>query len=114
MTGILLVAIAMFALAATTTVVAVMITTTRPVADAATVSPFGEVGLGSPGADTLSSVSVETVFPDRRTSDWQITTLNSLSDVESFMDYLENNRVTKREMHVLANNSFAVRWNAAA
>jgi hypothetical protein len=115
MTSILLIAIGVFAVAAATTVSAVMITATRPAVETSVVSSFGEVGVGCPAADTLAAFGTETVLPERKTGgDWRVTTLHSLADVESFMDYLENHNVTEREMHILTSNSFAVRWRAAA
>jgi len=112
MTSILLIAVGVFAIAVMTSVTAVMITATRPASE--TVSSFGAVGVGCPSADTLSNAGIDTVLPIRRTDEWRVTTLNSLTEVESFMDYLENNRVSEREMHVLSNNSFAIRWKGAA
>jgi hypothetical protein len=61
----------------------------------------------------LTSLGTDTVFPVRKPDGWQVRTLDSLADVEAFLDYLEHNRVTEREMIILANNSFAVRWRAA-
>ncbi|HEY2785987.1 MAG TPA: hypothetical protein VGJ05_13535 [Fimbriiglobus sp.] len=114
MASIILIVVGMFAAAAILTVLAAAVTTTQPTTEAFTVSPFGSVGLGCPSTDTLSSVGTETVLPERHAGEWRVTTMNSLAAVESFMDYLENNQVTEREMHVLANNSFAVRWKAVA
>lgn len=114
MTSILLIAVGMGVVAAMTSVAVMAITATRPELEAVTVSPFGAVGVGCPAADTLSNAAAETVLPDRHAGEWKIATLNSLTEVESFLDYLENNRVSDREMHVLTNNSFAVRWKAAA
>ena len=114
MTSILLIAVGVVAIVTMTSVAAVAIIATRPAAETASVSPFAAVGLGCPAADTLSCHGTETILPDRRSGDWRVTTLNSLSDVETFLDHLENCRVDEREMHILSNNSFAVRWKAVA
>jgi hypothetical protein len=110
--GLLLVAISLFVVATTAAVTAVAITaTSRPAAEV--VSPYGDVGLGCPAADTLNAYGTETELPQRNTDGWRVTTLHSLADVESFMDYLENHNVSDRELHIVTGNSFAVRWRSA-
>src|SRR4051812_18591559 len=109
MMTILLIAVAVAA-ALAVSVTAVGITAVRPQVEA--VSPFA-VGRGT-SADTMSSANTDTVLPERRAGDWTVTTLASLADAESFLDHLENCRVTEREMHVLSNNLFAVRWRKVA
>jgi hypothetical protein len=63
------------------------------------------VGLGD--ADTLVSA-------DRRSSpvrtDWQLTAVDDLTHAEELLDCLENQGYTERELVVMGNSSFAVRW----
>lgn len=77
---------------------------------AATVALAGEhtvVGLGDPTSDTLASgdrVQVPTH------TDWQLATVTDLSDAEDLLDTLENQGYAERELVVLGNACFAVRW----
>ncbi|MCU0704674.1 MAG: hypothetical protein MUF18_11920 [Fimbriiglobus sp.] len=69
-----------------------------------TVYPFAPTKPSS--ADTLAS-DAETVFAD---DGWTVATLSRLSDVEDLLDNLEAHRVAEREVRVLGNSSFRVRW----
>jgi hypothetical protein len=43
-------------------------------------------------------------------TDWHLTTVSALSDAEELLDVLENQGVAERELVVLGNSCFAVRW----
>lgn len=69
-----------------------------------TVYPFAPVTPSS--ADTIAA-GVDTVFAD---DGWSVVTLDRLSDVEDLLDSLEAHQVCEREVRVIGNNSFRVRW----
>ena len=69
-----------------------------------TVYPFAPVKPSA--ADTLAAAA-DTVFAD---DGWSVVTLNRLSDVEDLLDSLEAHRVGEREVRVMGNSSFRVRW----
>ena len=58
-------------------------------------------------ADTLASG--RHVVPATRT-DWHLTTVSALSDAEELLDTLEFQGYAERELVVLGNSCFAVRW----
>ena len=58
-------------------------------------------------AETLASG--RHVSPVTRT-DWQLMTVSALSDAEDLLDVLENQGYAERELIVLGNSTFAVRW----
>jgi hypothetical protein len=60
-----------------------------------------------PAAETLATGRHLT--PSTRT-EWQLTTVSALSDAEELLDVLENQGVEERELVVLGNSCFAVRW----
>jgi hypothetical protein len=70
------------------------------------------------GETTLSTAAdpAETLVTDRNpdptepSADWQLTTVSSLLDAEELLDTLENQGVAERELVVLGNSTFAVRW----
>jgi hypothetical protein len=65
------------------------------------------IGLGDPAADTLSHGN----YPQAANStDWHMTTVDDLTDAESLLDCLENQGIEERELVVLGNSCFAVRW----
>lgn len=89
---------------------AVLFTTTYVVSGRILAEPqVGEdntlVGLGDPAAETLSSG--DSPVGNR---EWHVTTVTSLSDAEDMLDCLESNGFADRELVVLGNRSFAVRW----
>ena len=43
-------------------------------------------------------------------TDWHLTTVSKLSDAEELLDMLENQGFAERELVVLGNSTFAVRW----
>jgi hypothetical protein len=57
-------------------------------------------------ADTLTS-DAETVFAD---DGWSVATLTRLSEVEDLLDCLEAHSVSEREVRVVGNSNFRVRW----
>jgi hypothetical protein len=96
MSGLVLVAVGAFAVAA-------IAATTRTAPDTAELAPV------NPG----TGIGPDTVLPARPADGWQVQTLASLSDVEAFLDHLEHCRITEREMIILSNATFAVRWRSA-
>jgi hypothetical protein len=96
MSGLVLVAVGTFAVVA-------IAATTRTAPDTAELAPV----------HPATSIGTDTVLPVRSADGWQVKVLKSLSDVEAFLDQLEHCRITEREMLILANDSFAVRWRAA-
>ncbi len=69
-------------------------------------------GASDPSTDTLagSSEMVKTVLIPPRKPEWQTATLHSMADVEDLLDSLEAHGVASREVSVVNNNTFAVRW----
>lgn len=65
------------------------------------------VGLGDASADTLAEGG--RVAPVSRT-DWHLTTVAALSDAEELLDVLECQGYSERELIVLGNACFTVRW----
>jgi hypothetical protein len=68
---------------------------------------------GVAGNDTLAASATGTdehrAFALPRT-DWQMTTVADLTAAEELLDSLENHGFAERELMVLGNSSFAVRW----
>jgi hypothetical protein len=69
-------------------------------------SPFGRTGLADPAADTLTELAQQQTL----SGDWQEAELRSLTEVENLLDYLEVRNVRQREMVVLGDDRFKVRW----
>ena len=65
------------------------------------------VGLSDPAADTV--ITGDHVRATTRT-DWNLTTVAALSDAEELLDVLECQGFAERELVVLGNSCFAVRW----
>lgn len=63
------------------------------------------VGLGDPAAETLSGGSGK-----KARADWGMATLTTLAEAEDVLDWAENHGFAERELVVLGNSSFAVRW----
>ncbi len=78
---------------------------TRTAARPALAGENTAVGLQDAAAETL----VGGVAGQAR-SDWQLTTLDDLSDAEDLLDSLEAHGYADRELILLGNSSFAVRW----
>jgi hypothetical protein len=63
--------------------------------------------LADPAADTIAGSSSPS---DQGRTDWKFATLDNLRDAEDFLDSLEAQGVEHRELVILANACFAVRW----
>ncbi|MBX9624836.1 MAG: hypothetical protein K2X82_13610 [Gemmataceae bacterium] len=63
------------------------------------------VGLTDPAAETMDGGSVR-----RAERAWAMTTLTNLSEAEEALDWAEVHGFAERELVVLGNSSFAVRW----
>jgi hypothetical protein len=63
------------------------------------------VGLGDPAAETLSSETSA-----KSAKEWQLTTVDNLTAAEELLDLLENQGFAEREVVILGNARFAVRW----
>lgn len=63
------------------------------------------VGLSDPAAET---VACDTRGLNR--TDWQLTAVDNLTAAEDLLDCLEAHGHADRELVVLGNSSFAVRW----
>ena len=75
-------------------------------------SPFNLSQPAVSCSDTLDGCSAlsQTPAPMSRQFPWQVISLNSLNDVEAFLDRLEAHGFAEREVRTLGNASFAVRW----
>ena len=62
------------------------------------------VGIGDPGSETLPPAG------GNLAAEWHLTTVNDLTAAEELLDCLENQGVAERELVVLGNTCFAVRW----
>ena len=60
-----------------------------------------------PAAETMSG-NQNTTPPSK--TEWQLVTVSALSEAQDLLDALENQGVAERELIVLGNASFAVRW----
>ncbi|MDY3561318.1 hypothetical protein R5W23_002595 [Gemmata sp. JC673] len=65
------------------------------------------VGLSDPAADTLATgCQLRPVT----LSEWNLATVTALSDAEELLDVLECQGYAERELMVLGNSCFTVRW----
>jgi len=85
---------------------AVYVLTTRSAVHAALAGQNTAVGLRDAAAETLTDGGAK--GPAR--TDWQLATVSALSDAEDLLDCLEAQGYGDRELVVLGNSSFAVRW----
>ena len=60
-----------------------------------------------PATETLASGRH---FAPATRTDWHLTTVSALSDAEELLDVLECQGYAERELVVLGNSTFAVRW----
>lgn len=67
------------------------------------------VALADPGADTLIGHGREHGSASHG-EEWQLTTVAELHDAEDLLDCLESRGYSERELLVLGNSCFAVRW----
>ncbi len=96
--------VALLAMALATSVVS-RLDTLHP----ATVNPFAP-SIADPSSDTISGDQsmVQTVLAPAH--DWQVATFANLSQVEDLLDSLESHGIHSREVIVLTDHCFAVRW----
>ena len=66
------------------------------------------VGLGDAAAETLATRGDR--HPSIARADWQMTPVDDLTAAEDLLDYLEAQGYGERELVVLGNSCFAVRW----
>ena len=71
-----------------------------------TVDPYATPLPSDPAADTLPNGLCEVTL----TIDWHKTEFERLCDVEEFLDALEVQGVQHREMSIVGNDKFIVRW----
>ena len=62
------------------------------------------VGLTDPAAETLPGGT------RTKRTEWQLATVDDLTAAEELLDCLENQGFAERELVVLGNSAFAVRW----
>jgi hypothetical protein len=86
------------------TAVYVFATKTEPVEALA-----GETTIANAAESAETIASGRHVVPATRT-DWHLTTVSALSDAEELLDVLECQGFAERELVVLGNSCFAVRW----
>ena len=89
------------------TAVLVMIVRADETAAPALAGETTTVGLGEATADTLPTV--QGVGQPTRT-DWHLTTVSTLREAEDLLDSLEAQGIAERELVILGNSCFAVRW----
>ncbi len=75
-----------------------------------TVNPFTSPATSDPAAETLHDAAdvVQTTAPVG--TPWHTKTLSNLRQVEDLLDCLEASGVEDREVHILGESTFAVRW----
>jgi len=75
-----------------------------------TVNPFASPTTADPAAETLpQACDVEQTTAPIGTP-WQTKTLSNLRHVEDLLDCLEAQGIKEREVHILGESTFAVRW----
>lgn len=84
---------------------ALFVMTTQAAARPALAGDNTVVGLADPSAETL-----RTDAPARPRADWQLATVTNLTEAEDMLDSLEAHGCEDRELVVLGNSCFAVRW----
>jgi hypothetical protein len=65
------------------------------------------VGLGGPTTDAIPTV--QRAGQSARV-EWHLTTVSTLREAEDLLDSLEAQGITERELVILGNSCFAVRW----
>ena len=76
-------------------------------AEPALVGQNTAIGLADAGSETLVGHGGR-MSPVR--TDWQLTAIDDLTHAEELLDCLENQGYAERELIVMGNSSFAVRW----
>jgi len=91
-------------------IAAAIVATRQEVLQPATVDPFYGTEQGTTSADTvpMNNEMVQTALSPK--SDWQTRNFRSLSQVEAMLDTLEVHGVANREVIVLTDDCFTVRW----
>ncbi len=84
---------------------AAYVMTTRSAVHPALASQNTVVGLADPAAETRVGGT-----PARARIDWQLTTVDNLTSAEELLDCLEAQGYEDREVVILGNSRFAVRW----
>lgn len=69
----------------------------------------GETTIADATAAAETLATGRHLVPATRT-DWHLTTVSALSDAEELLDVLECQGYSERELVVLGNSCFAVRW----
>ena len=69
----------------------------------------GETTIANAAESAETLASGRPVVPATRT-DWHLTTVSALRDAEELLDVLECQGFAERELVVLGNSCFAVRW----
>jgi len=90
-------------------VVAVTVMSSRAyaVADPVLAGETTAVGLADPGIDTMATHNGTN---SSLKADWNLTTVSALCDAEEMLDYLEMQGCSERELIVLGNSCFTIRW----
>ncbi len=91
--------------AAVLAVPAMYVLTTKSDVHAVLAGQGTAVGLADPAADTVAGGQRT---PSR--TEWQLTTVSDLTAAEDLLDSLEAHGYAERELVVLGNSCFAVRW----
>jgi hypothetical protein len=79
----------------------------KPFDASATVALEVKPDLSDPAVETLVGNSGSA---DPVRSDWHVAQVETLSDAEDFLDALETQGVEHRELVILGNSTFAIRW----
>jgi hypothetical protein len=66
------------------------------------------IGLADPAAETLCGHNENHIATTQ--GSWQLSTVSALCDAEELLDYLECQGYSERELVILGNSTFAVRW----
>jgi hypothetical protein len=70
---------------------------------------FESTGTGDPAADTVCGEESALTLPPAGT-EWKVCVYRNLTEVEQALDTLETCGIAHREVHALANDTFAIRW----
>jgi len=92
---------------AAVTLTAAYVMTGRSAVHAALAGQNTAVGLNDAAAETLATGG-QAKSPAK--TDWQLATVDDLTNAEDLLDCLEAQGFTERELVVLGNSCFAVRW----
>ena len=110
MTALLLPAMMVAFVAVFMLIAAVAVAVRQDVLQPVTVDPFYGTEQGTSSSDTaaMSSEMVQTVLVPK--SEWQSGNFRSLSQVEDMLDTLEAHGFASREVVMLTDDCFTVRW----